>query len=77
LQRKAFVSKQVLVVADEENTVARCDSEQRDEANERGDAQSFAAQRHRGDPADQGERQIDQDDQRMTVAPERQEQEAV
>ena len=59
---------------DQHDAVARGDPEQRDEADHRRDAQHAARQEHAGDAADQRQRQVEHDEQRVARAAEREHQ---
>ena len=67
---QAFVSHQVLVVADQQDAVACGDPEEGDEADERRHAQAAAADGDGEDAADERERQVHEDDERVAMAAE-------
>ena len=64
-ERHAFVQRQIDVVADLQDAVARRDAGQRDEADHAGDRERLAGDPERRDRADQRERHAAHDDQRQ------------
>ena len=72
--RDAFHGHQMMDVRDQHDPIARRDPEERDETDHRRDTQDATRQEHAGNAADERQRQVEHDEQRITGCAKRQNQ---